>query len=213
MDLRDLRQNYDKFSLHEDQLADDPIVQFRAWMSDAKSSELLEPNAFSLSTVDSDGFPASRVVLLKEIDEDGFIFYTNYDSDKGSELHINPKASLNFMWLPLQRQVRINGIVEKVSRERSENYFHGRPRGSQIGAWVSNQSEIISDRSSLEQKLQDMTEKFADVEVIPTPPYWGGYKVYPTYVEFWQGRESRLHDRLRYIKDEDHQWQVIRLSP
>ena len=211
MDIRALRENYSKGKLTEDHLVADPLDLFSSWMSDALKAELPEPNAMVLSTVNADGHPSSRVVLLKEIDT-GFIFYTNYTSAKAEEMEANNQVALCFLWKEIERQVRIEGSVEKISKEKSEAYFHARPRGSQIGAWTSYQSQIIQNRGVLENRLEALKERFSNVEKIPFPDFWGGYRIVPTKIEFWQGRESRLHDRIVY-KREDVEWVRNRLSP
>lgn len=210
--LADMRENYQRGTLDIEHVDADPIVQFRAWFDYAKTTDILEPNAMTISTIDKEGFPSSRILLLKEIDDDGFIFYTNYDSHKGQEIAAHPKVALNFLWKALEQQVRIVGTVEKISRERTTKYFHSRPKKSQIGAWVSHQSESIADRALLEVREKELTAQYADVSQLDPPPHWGGYKVFPKYIEFWQGRPSRLHDRLRYVKNGD-QWDIIRLQP
>jgi len=191
----------------------DPIVQFRSWFDNAREQKILEPNAMTIATVDSDGVPAATTVLLKEISEDGFIFYTNYNSHKATNIASNANVSLLFLWKTIERQVRVTGVAKKVSTAKSEAYFHSRPKDSQIGAWTSPQSTIIKDRSILESRLKDNKEKYADVDKLPLPDFWGGYIVEPTSIEFWQGRPSRLHDRLRYTKTEDGRWVIERLAP
>lgn len=210
--IQDLREHYSLQTLHRSDLTDDPMDQFKSWFADARGADILEPNAMTLSTT-IQGRVKSRIVLLKEIDPEGLIFYTNYNSDKAQEIEGNNVVALNFLWKEIQRQVRIEGVATKISEERSVVYAHGRPRGSQIGAWVSDQSTIIKDRESLEKRQAELTEKFRDTNPIPKPPHWGGYLIKPDLVEFWQGRPSRLHDRLRYIRDEDQGWSIIRLAP
>ena len=175
--------------------AGDPIAMFAAWFQDAEASGLIHPEAMSLATASPEGAPSVRIVLLKEADEQGFVFYTNYESRKAGELTANPRAALTFHWAPLERQVRIEGTVEQVSREQSEAYFRSRPRGSQIGAWASRQSRLLEDRDDLENRVRKFTEEFEGGPV-PLPDFWGGFRVRPARIEFWQGRASRLHDRL-----------------
>lgn len=206
-----LRENYTKGSLEVPDVADTPIEQFQAWFDEAAASQLLEPNALLLSTVSNEGKPSARIVLLKGLDH-GFKFYTNYLSRKGTELIENPNACITFFWAELERQVRIEGTIEKVSAEESDEYFQSRPKGSQIGAWTSNQSMVIENREILEEREQHLIEKFGD-ESIPRPPHWGGYRLVPNYIEFWQGRPSRLHDRIAYTLLENENWKIERLSP
>jgi len=212
-DLKDLRQNYELGKLIRENLHDDPISQFSAWINDAIASEEKEPNAMVLSTINGAGAPSSRVVLVKEIDPDGIIFYTNYESDKAQQIDSKPVVALNFNWLSLQRQVRIEGRVEKVGEERATKYFQGRPKSSQIGAWVSAQSKVIPNRQVLEDAKIALEAKFQAADVLPKPANWGGYKVIPDVLEFWQGRRSRLHDRLRYTREENGTWLIERVSP
>lgn len=210
--IADLRQNYTQSGLLESDLSDDPIQQFQQWFDAVVSAELPEPNAMTLSTVSDEGKSSSRIVLLKGVDERGFVFYTNYDSRKGQDLVQSPWASLVFLWISLERQVRVEGAVEKVSRLETEAYFKSRPRGSQIGAWVSSQSEVIRDRQVLEDELARLTANY-DGKEIPCPPHWGGFRVSPTLIEFWQGRPNRLHDRLCYQLQSDQSWAIVRLAP
>ncbi|MEJ2900970.1 pyridoxamine 5'-phosphate oxidase [Pedobacter panaciterrae] len=209
--IQNLRQDYRSASLSENDVDSNPILQFKKWFQDAVSSQLYEPNVMTLATSDRFGKPTARIVLLKGIDEDGFVFYTNYESKKGRDLVENPQAALVFFWPELERQVRIEGVVSKVSEETSSEYFHSRPIGSQIGAMASPQSKVISDRESLERKVEQLTTQYADQE-IPRPLHWGGYLVEPTYIEFWQGRPSRLHDRIVYDLVEGS-WIINRLAP
>jgi pyridoxamine 5'-phosphate oxidase len=209
--LENLRVNYRHASLDVKDIHPNPIEQFNQWLQEAINSRCDEPNAFVLSTVAS-GRPRSRVVLLKGLNNDEFIFYTNYLSHKGHELQNNPYASMNFLWLPLQRQVRIEGKIQKVSSELSNDYFQKRPRGNQLGAIASPQSQTIKDRESLESLFNDAEKKFAQTSTLERPPHWGGYSITPDYFEFWQGRESRMHDRISYKKEND-QWTVSRLAP
>ena len=210
-DLASLRRSYARASLGEGDVAADPIAQFLAWFDDARAAELREPNAMTLATATPDGAPSARIVLLKGVDERGFVFYTDYRSRKGDELAANPRAALVFHWAELERQVRVTGTVARVSREESEAYYRTRPVGSRIGAWASHQSRPIAGRAELEAREAELARRYADGDV-PLPPHWGGYRVAPETVEFWQGRPSRLHDRLRSVR-EDGGWRVERLSP
>jgi len=211
MPLADLRKDYSLAGLLEKDLARDPFRQFEKWFQEAEAAKVTEPNAMILATTARDGRPAARIVLLKQVDGRGFVFYTNYESRKGRELEANARASLLFPWIAIERQVVIEGAVTKVAREESEAYFHSRPRLSQLAAWASQQSSIISGRSVLEESMKTLEKKYAGQEV-PLPPQWGGYRVSPETVEFWQGRRNRLHDRLRYRREKDN-WVVERLSP
>ena len=212
MSLAELRKDYSLAGLTEKDLAKDPFRQFEKWFEEAQAAKVIEPNAMTLSTVDSRGHPSARIVLLKAIDGRGFVFFSNYESRKGRELAGNPRASLLFPWIALERQVIIEGPVTRVSREESETYFHSRPRASQLSAWVSQQSAIIPGRAVLEDSLKVLEKKYAGAE-IPLPPNWGGYRVTPETIEFWQGRRSRLHDRLRFRREKDGSWSVERLAP
>lgn len=205
-----LRQNYTRNELIEENVLKNPFSQFDKWFKEAIDAEILEPNAMCVSTV-SNGKPSSRIVLLKGFDENGFVFFTNYQSHKGIEIEQNKAVAINFFWAELERQVRIEGEIEKVSEAESVEYFHSRPVGSQIGAWVSEQSKVIPNRQVLEEKQVELENKFKD-SIIPKPPHWGGYRVKPNSIEFWQGRPSRLHDRLLFTKVGDD-WKIERLSP
>ncbi len=209
--LADLRKDYSLSGLVEKDLARDPFRQFEKWFQEAEAAKIHEPNAMTLATATRDGRPSARTVLLKGLDGRGFVFYSNYESRKGRELEANPQATLLLPWLALERQVIIEGTVTKVPREESETYFHSRPRASQLGAWVSQQSAIISGRSVLEDSMKLLEQKYAGRDV-PLPPHWGGWRLLPETVEFWQGRRSRLHDRLRYRRGKDG-WTVERLAP
>lgn len=209
--LNKLRKEYFLKELTESGVSSNPFDQFEIWFKEILKSDLKEPNAMIVATSTKDGIPSVRTVLLKEFDESGFVFYTNYKSEKGKELLENPNAALLFYWGFLERQIRITGTVEKVSREKSAEYFHSRPRESQIGAWASNQSQIIEGRDYLQNKFREIKSEFEEKE-IPLPEYWGGFKVVPEKFEFWQGRESRLHDRICYLK-ENNTWKIVRLAP
>jgi pyridoxamine 5'-phosphate oxidase len=210
--LQNLRKEYAKASLDEKSVLQDPVKQFEKWFAEAMQANLPEPNAMCLATVSSDGRPTQRIVLLKGIEQGEFVFYTNYQSKKGLHLAQNPCCSLTFFWHELERQVRIEGIAEKVSEENSLAYFQSRPVGSQIGAWVSPQSTPIASRSILEERLTKIEERFAGLQQLPKPQQWGGYSVRPLLIEFWQGRPNRLHDRIEYTKTEDS-WKILRLAP
>jgi len=209
--IADLRLTYSRAQLTEADIDPDPIKQFQIWFDQALAANILEPNAMTLATATKEGIPSARIVLLKGVSDRGFVFYTNYDSHKGRELTENPHAALVFLWQALERQVRIEGTVEKVSDEETEAYFHSRPRASQLGAWVSQQSQVIPNREVLDQQLAELAQKYQDQE-IPRPPHWGGFRVVPRAIEFWQGRPSRLHDRLRYRLN-NNQWTIERLAP
>lgn len=211
-ELAALRQDYSQRGLRRGELDPDPIGQFNRWLAEATAKQLLEPNAMTLATVDADGQPWSRTVLLKLCDKRGFAFFTNYEGAKGCQLAANPRAALTFWWGPLERQVNITGVITKTSREESARYFHSRPASSQLGAWASAQSEVVTGREQLERQFTAMLEKYGEQE-IPLPPFWGGYILHPQTIEFWQGRRSRLHDRLRYTRQPDDAWKIERLSP
>ena len=197
--------------LIETEVEENPFAQFEKWFSESMAAKVNEPNAMVLGTADLKANISQRTVLLKAFDQKGFVFYTNYGSRKAQQLDENPKASLLFPWYDLERQVAVIGTVEKVSKAQSAKYFHSRPRGSQLGAWISNQSKVITSRSILEAKLEEVKDKFENGDV-SLPDFWGGFRVIPTSIEFWQGRSSRLHDRILYEKKED-QWTISRLSP
>ena len=212
MDVAALRRSATGLALDRDDLDDDPIVQFETWFRYACETVPLDPNAVVLSMVDREQRPSSRTVLLKSFDENGFVFYTNFESKKAEQIAENPWVSLLFFWTDAARQVKIRGKAEKLPTKESLAYFLTRPRGSQIGAWVSAQSSVISSRSLLESKFQEIKDKFRDKDV-PLPSFWGGYRVVPDQVEFWQGRRNRLHDRFQYTKRDDGRWDIERLAP
>jgi len=209
--IADIRTDYRMKSFLEADAARDPYTQFGHWWLEAVESKIEEVNAMTLATASADGFPSARIVLLKGYDKNGFVFFTNYNSQKGQEIAANPKACLLFFWKELERQIRIDGSIEKVSAEDSEIYFKSRPVGSRIGAWCSPQSSVIADRSILDKNVAHYTNKF-NAQEVPRPDHWGGYIVKPTSIEFWQGRSSRLHDRLRYTAKPEG-WKLERLAP
>ncbi len=211
MDIGDIRNEYTKHGLSRAELQDDPFEQFNLWFEQARQAEIKEVNAMSIATVRSDGMPQVRTVLLKLFDANGFVFFTNYNSAKAVEIQHNPKASVLFPWLDLERQVRISGRVEKISKMESFKYFTSRPRGSQLGAWISEQSQVISNRTVLKTLMSQIKEKFKEGEV-PLPDAWGGYRIIPESFEFWQGRANRLHDRFKYTRSETG-WHINRLAP
>ncbi|MEH1966268.1 pyridoxamine 5'-phosphate oxidase [Nostoc sp.] len=210
--VADLRKDYTLEGLSELEVDLNPFIQFKKWFDQALAAQLPEPNAMTIATATPDGKPSARMVLLKDFDERGFVLFTNYNSHKGQELAENPQAALVFWWAELERQVRISGYVEKVSEAESDQYFHSRPANSRLGAWVSNQSEVIESREVLERRLQEFQSKYENQE-ISRPPHWGGLRVIPTEIEFWQGRPSRLHDRLLYSRLDNSTWNIQRLSP
>ncbi len=213
LSLAELRENYTRQTLDESHVLSSPLTQFERWFQEAVNSQIPEPNAMTLATATNAGIPSARIVLLKGLDEKGFVFFTNYESRKGDELAENPNAALLFFWGELQRQVRIEGCIEQVSTAESEAYFQSRPKDSQIGAWASPQSRVIANREQLETKQESLTMQYADAEVLPCPPFWGGYRLIPTKMEFWQGRANRLHDRLHYRLLSEGNWKMERLAP
>jgi pyridoxamine 5'-phosphate oxidase len=212
MNLDDLRREYTQRGLREEDLAPDPFIQFGVWFDEVAQADIREPNAMTLATATPDGRPSARMVLLKGADARGFNFFTNYESRKGNELTANPRAALVFFWVQLERQVRVEGHVERLSSEESDAYFASRPEGSQLGAWASQQSAVLPGRGPLEARYEELRAQYEGHEA-PRPPFWGGYRVVPETVEFWQGRVNRLHDRLRYRRQSDGSWVIERLSP
>jgi pyridoxamine 5'-phosphate oxidase len=211
LDYAGFRHEYIGAGLRRSVLNPDPIKQFQAWFSAAIEAQILDANAMTLATC-VDGKPSARVVLLKDFDKRGFVFFTNYASDKGRQLEENPNAALVFYWMEVERQIRIQGRVVKTSRKESAGYFHSRPAGAQLGAWASHQSQVIDGRRVLDARLEEMKQRFAEGQ-IPLPPHWGGYRLKPDRIEFWQGRPDRLHDRFRYTLQRDGSWSVDRLAP
>ncbi len=212
MPLADLRKEYMLHGLSESEVDADPIRQFQAWLNAAIAAQHPEPTAMAVATATRDGVPSARMTLLKGLDERGFVFYTNYESRKGRELTANPRAALVFFWVLLERQVRVEGYVERASAQESDAYFHSRPVGSQIGAAASPQSQPISDRAALERRFAALEAEYAEGE-IPRPAHWGGLRIIPDAIEFWQGRPNRMHDRLRYTRQPDGSWRIERLAP
>ncbi len=213
LSLEALRADYRLAELNEAHCETNPIRQFQIWFRDAQAADLKEPNAMALATATPEGIPSVRIVLLKEVTDNGFVFYTNYHSRKGHELEANPNCALTFYWAELERQVRIEGQAQFVSQEKSEAYFRSRPRGSRLGALASAQSEVLPNRQVLELRLTELEAKYSGDEGIPLPEHWGGYCITPYIFEFWQGRTNRLHDRLRYRRKDEDNWVVERLSP
>lgn len=212
MDLADLRRDYDRGKLSRKDMNPNPIKQFESWFAEAQQSGIKDPNAMSLATADRTGQVDLRTVLLKMFDDKGFVFFTNYESAKAKQIAENPQVSILFPWLALERQVKVNGVAEKIPSSESFKYFMTRPRGSQLGAWVSQQSSIISSRSLLLSKLEEIKQRFADGD-ISLPEFWGGYRIEPKTIEFWQGQPDRLHDRFQYSLEDDKSWRVDRLAP
>jgi pyridoxamine 5'-phosphate oxidase len=212
-DLSGIRTDYARAGLDERDLSPSPVDQMKRWLDEAIAAKHPEPTAMTIATITPEGDPSARVVLLKGLDDRGLAFYTNYESDKGREIAQSPRACANLFWVLLERQIRVTGVITKVSREESEAYFKSRPRDSQLGAWASRQSAVLQGRADLEKRMEEARARFGEGE-IPCPPHWGGYRLEPSRIEFWQGRPNRLHDRLRYTKDEaPHSWRVERLSP
>jgi len=211
-EIRNLRTDYTRHSLDEQDVANHPFEQFQAWMEEAIKAEVHEPNAMHLSTVKADGRPAGRVVLLRGLDESGFSFFTNYNSDKGQQLMGKAFAALTFFWPELERQIRIEGSIVKLSDQENDDYFYSRPRGNRLGAWASPQSQPIANRQELEKLAQLLEAKYPEPQLVPRPPHWGGFRLLPDSLEFWQGRASRLHDRIRYRKASQG-WLIERLAP
>jgi pyridoxamine 5'-phosphate oxidase len=213
MSIADIRREYSRARLDEADLSHDPFVEFARWFAEAEDAQVKDANAMTLATATAEGVPSARIVLLKAFDQRGFVFFTDYRSRKGAELEANPRAALVFYWSELDRQVRITGGGALATHEESERYFRSRPLGSRLGAWASHQSRVIPSRAALESDLHDVEARFGDGD-IPLPPHWGGYRVVPDAIEFWQGRENRLHDRIRYVRQAAGVgWRIERLSP
>ena len=210
--IAEIRIEYSKAELDLSTVDKDPLQQFHKWFHEALLSKVIEPNAMHLATINSDGKPSARIVLLKGLDDGKFQFYTNYQSQKGKELDSNPSCALTFFWPELERQVRIEGAASRVTSKQSDDYFQTRPRGSQLGAWSSPQSTIIKDRNILEERMKQMEQKFVGTDPLPRPHQWGGYEVDAFLIEFWQGRANRLHDRIQFVKI-DNNWSAYRLAP
>ncbi len=210
--ISELRKEYARATLNISEMLADPIKQFEKWFNEALQAGVSEPNAMHLSTVNTEGKPSSRIVLLKGIENNKLIFYTNYQSRKGKEIDANPACALTFFWPDIERQVRVEGVAERVEQKMSDEYFQSRPRGSQVGAWASPQSAVINDRAILEERVKQMEKKFELLKVLPRPQQWGGYAIDPLLIEFWQGRANRLHDRIEYVKT-DGVWRMLRLAP
>jgi len=209
--IADLRQDYRQSQLLESEVLPDAMDQFRRWFDQALEAQIPEPNAMTLATVSPEGIPTARIVLLKGIDQGEFVFYTSYLSRKASDIEANPNVALNFFWLPIERQICIRGVARKTTRQEADQYFHSRPVGSQLGAWASRQSSVVSSRQVLEDEMAKLEKQYAG-QTVPLPDFWGGYRVKPLSIEFWQGRTGRLHDRLRYTRQGDA-WTIDRLSP
>lgn len=210
--LSEIRNEYSKASLDVSVISPDPMAQFERWFHEALDAKVLEPNAMNLSTINENNRPSSRIVLLKGIEQNKFLFYTNYQSSKGQQLTNNPACALTFFWPELERQIRIEGVAERVDEATSEKYFQSRPRGSQIGAWTSPQSAVVQSRSILEERALEIEKRFEGMPLLPKPKQWGGFAVDPLIIEFWQGRPNRLHDRIQYTKM-DKVWNICRLAP
>jgi pyridoxamine 5'-phosphate oxidase len=210
--ISDLRKEYSRATLDTSNVLPDPIKQFEKWFDEAVQAGISEPNAMHLATVNEQGKPSSRIVLLKGLEKNGFVFYTNYHSKKGKELEANPACAITFFWADIERQVRIEGVAARVDDTTSDTYFQSRPRGSQIGAWASPQSSVIQNRTILEERATQIEKKFENLKVLPRPHQWGGYSIEPFLIEFWQGRGSRLHDRIQFTKI-DGMWKINRLAP
>lgn len=213
LSLAGVREDYRAGSFGVEDCETNPIVQFEKWFKEAQVVDNKEPNAMTLATASADGRPSARIVLLKEVSDAGFVFYTNYSSRKARDLETNPRCALTFYWSELERQVRVEGQAHRVTHEQSEAYFRTRPKGSKLGAWASHQSEVVAGREVLEAKLAELQAKYADIDDVPVPEFWGGYCVVPESIEFWQGRTNRMHDRLQYRRKGEIEWIIERLSP
>lgn len=213
LSLADVREEYDRAPLSEKNCDSNPVVQFERWFREVQASGCKEPNAMNLATASRDGRPSARIVLLKEVSDAGFVFFTNYTSRKAADIETNPFAALTFYWPELERQVRVEGRVERILRARTAEYFRSRPKGSRLGAWASHQSQVLAGRDALDARWSELQEQYADSDDVPVPEFWGGYCVSPQIIEFWQGRPNRMHDRLRYRRAGERQWLVERLAP